>query len=98
MTITDLTEREQAAVDWAHVKYSWPGATSQEGFEHIIGVYVEQWAKEMDNDNYAKSYADFQTLPPAKQEEIKQDIEASKPVVEQKPPGVEEPAPKKVNR
>ena len=95
MTITNLTERETAAVDWAHVQYKWPGETSQEGFEFTIGLYVEQWAVEADRHAYEQSYKDFQTLPPEKQEEIKQDIEASKPVVAppiEKPPT--EPAPK----
>jgi len=78
MTITNLTSREQAAVDWAHTAYKWPDETSQEGFERTIGIYVEQWAVEMDRANYEQSYKDFQTLPPEKQDEILADIDAAK--------------------
>jgi hypothetical protein len=78
MTITNLTPREQSAVDWCHVQYKWPGDTSQEGFEHTIGLYVEQWAVEADRHAYEQSYKDFQTLPPEKQDEILADIETAK--------------------
>lgn len=78
MTITDLSPREQEAIDWASTTYGWPGANSNEGFVLQTQFAVEQYAKQMDQAAFNQLYTDFQALPPASQDAIKAEVEAAK--------------------
>jgi hypothetical protein len=83
MQITDLTEREQSAIDYAWARdnaHNDPPATatSNEWLVNRVSADVEALAKEADEAEFRKAHQDFQTLPPEKQDEILADIETAK--------------------
>jgi hypothetical protein len=89
MQITDLSPREQEAIEFAFVRYTWPGRDANEGLVIQTKYQVEQYAKQMDEAEFEKLYTDWQSLPPDQQENIAKVIDAA---VQKNQPPLEKPA------